>query len=166
MTNIIVKMNYTLVVQICQEGMKKSGRKSELLSLPLGKPYHQVFVRIACTVMKERNVHSIIIVQPLTGWNGSATPSARMSCSASRTISTIIGTTSSVANGSLRRDAPESGSSSASSGSGHSGSGNTEGFLDLFNEVSKFKYGKRLYLFNDSSDFFGCHFSNPPKINR
>ena len=38
MTNIIVKMNYTLVVQICQEGMKKSGRKSELLSLPLGMP--------------------------------------------------------------------------------------------------------------------------------
>lgn len=62
MTNIIVKMNYTLVVRICQEGMKKSGRKSELLSLPLGKPCHQVFVRIACTVMKERNVHSIIIV--------------------------------------------------------------------------------------------------------
>ena len=58
MTNIIVKMNYTLVVRICQEGMKKS----ELLSLPLGKPCHQVFVRIACTVMKERNVHSIIIV--------------------------------------------------------------------------------------------------------
>ena len=55
-------MNYTLVVRICQEGMKKSGRKSELLSLPLGKPCHQVFVRIACTVMKERNVHSIIIV--------------------------------------------------------------------------------------------------------
>lgn len=23
MTNILVKMNYTLVVQICQEGMKK-----------------------------------------------------------------------------------------------------------------------------------------------
>ena len=115
MTNIIVKMNYTLVVQICQEGMKKAGEKANCFLFRLGCPVYQVFVRIACTVMKERNVHSIIIVQPLTGWNGSATPSARMSCSASRTISAIIGTTSSVANGYLRRATPDRGRSRASS---------------------------------------------------
>lgn len=70
MTNIIVNLNYTLVVQICQEGMKKAGEKANCFLFRLGCSVYQVFVRIACTVMKERNVHSIIIVQPLTGWNG------------------------------------------------------------------------------------------------
>lgn len=55
-------MNYTLVVRICQEGMKKAEEKANCFLFRLGCPVYQVFVRIACTVMKERNVHSIIIV--------------------------------------------------------------------------------------------------------
>ena len=62
MTSIIVKLNYTLVVRICQEGMKKAGEKANCFLFRLGCSVYQVFVRIACTVMKERNVHSIIIV--------------------------------------------------------------------------------------------------------
>lgn len=38
MTNIILKMNYTLVVQICQEGMKKAGEKANCFLFRLGSP--------------------------------------------------------------------------------------------------------------------------------
>ena len=57
-----LKLKYTLVVRICQEGMKKADEKANCFLFRLGCPVYQVFVRIACTVMKERNVHSIIIV--------------------------------------------------------------------------------------------------------
>ncbi len=57
MTNILVKMNYTLVVQICQEGMKKgifteSWGKSNLGGAPAGAQSYWQGRFAACTFVE------------------------------------------------------------------------------------------------------------------
>ena len=57
MTNILVKMNYTLVVRICQEGMKKgifteSWGKSSLGGAPAGAQSYWQGRFAACTFLE------------------------------------------------------------------------------------------------------------------